>query len=152
VLGCRWPRRDRRRGISPDAVTRLKARGRELTRRPRGRRIERVAPEGRRSRRGWQAHVGDAEVRSRVKAWDSGMQRRLRGYRWKPWGQRGDKAPRQRGVRRDVAWHTAKSAPGPWRLSRRPARAMAWPGRYGEGLGVSRLSRQGPSPPHRRGP
>jgi RNA-directed DNA polymerase len=150
-LGFRFTRRDLRRCISPEAVKRLKEWVREITRRTRGRRIERVAQELRRYLLGWKAYFGYAEVRSIFKEWDSWIQRRLRCYLWKPWGQRGYKALRKRGVSRDLAWNTAKSAHGPWRLSRSPALAIALPGRYFDGLGVPGLSIQGSSPPNRRG-
>jgi group II intron reverse transcriptase/maturase len=79
VLGCRVTRRDFRRCISPAAVKRLQERVRDITRRTRGRRLERVAQERRRYLRGWQADVGYAEVRSICKEGDAGLQRRLRG-------------------------------------------------------------------------
>ena len=150
-LGFRFTRRDLRRCISPEAVKRLKERVREITRRTRGRRIERVAQELRRYLLGWKAYFGYAEVRSIFKEWDSWIQRRLRCYLWKQWGQRGYKALRKRGVSRDLAWNTAKSAHGPWRLSRSPALAIALPGSYFDGLGVPRLYIQGSSQPNRRG-
>jgi RNA-directed DNA polymerase len=151
LLGFRLTRRDLRRCSSPEAVKRLKERGREITRRTRGRRRERVAQELRRYLRGWKAYVGYAEVRSLFKAWDAWMQRRLRCYVWQPWGPRGSKALRQRGVSRDLAWSTAKSAHGPWRLSRSPALAIALPGSYVDGLGVPRLYIKESSQPNRRG-
>jgi RNA-directed DNA polymerase len=151
VLGFRLTRRDLRRGISPEAVKRLKARVREITQRTRGRRLARVAQELRRSLLGWKAYCGYAEVRSIFKAWDSWIRRRLRCYVWQQWGPRGYTALRQRGVRRDLAWNTAKSAHGPWRVRRSPALAMAPPGRSVDGLGGPRLSLRGSSPPNRRG-
>jgi RNA-directed DNA polymerase len=59
-LGFRFTRRDFRRCISPEAVKRLKERVREITRRTRGRRIERIAQELRRYLLGWKAYVGYA--------------------------------------------------------------------------------------------
>jgi RNA-directed DNA polymerase len=149
--GFRFTGRSFRRCISPEAVKRLKERVREITRRTRGRRIARVAQELRRYLPGWKADYEYAEVRSISKAWDSWMRRRLRGSLWKPWGQRGYKALRKRGVSRDLAWNTAKPAHGPWRLSRSPALAMALPGSHFDGLGVPRRSIKGSSPPNRRG-
>ena len=93
-LGFRFTRRDLRRCISPEAVKRLKERVREITQRTRGRRIERVAQELRRYLLGWKAYFGYAEVRSIFKEWDSWIQRRLRCYLWKQWGQRGYRALR----------------------------------------------------------
>jgi len=34
------------------------------------------------------------------------------------------------------AWHTSKSAHGPWRLSKTPALALALPARYFSNLGL----------------
>jgi hypothetical protein len=150
-LGCRFTRRDFRRCISPEAVKRLKERVRDITRRTWGRCIERVAQELRRYLLGWKAYVGYAGVRSSFKEWDSWMQRRLRCYRWRPWGRRGYKELRKRGVSRDLAWNTAKSADGPWRLSRSPALAMVLPGSHFDGLGVPRLYIKGSAQPNRRG-
>ena len=151
VRGCRLSRRNGRRCLSPEAVTRLKARVRESTRRPRGRRLERVAQERRRYVPGGKAYVGDVEVRALFTDWDSGIRRRLRGYLGKPWGPRGDTALRKRGGSRDLAWNTAQSAHGPWRLSRSPALAMALPGSHCEGLGGPRRYLNGSSQPNRRG-
>jgi RNA-directed DNA polymerase len=150
-LGFRFTRRDLRRCISPEAVKRLKERVRDLTRRTRGRRTERVAQELRRYLLGWKAYFGYAEVRSILKEWDSWIPRRLRCYLWKQWGRRGYKELRKRGVSRDLAWNTAKSAQGPWRLSRSPALAIALPGSHFDGLGVPRLYIKGSSQPNRRG-
>jgi RNA-directed DNA polymerase len=150
-LGFRFTRRDLRRCISAEAVKRLKERVRDITRRTRGRRIERVVQELRRYLLGWKAYFGYAEVRSIFKEWDSWIQRRLRCYLWKQWGRRGYKELRKRGVSRDLAWNTAKSAHGPWRLSRSPALAMALPGSHCDGLGVPRLYIKGSSQPNRRG-
>jgi RNA-directed DNA polymerase len=150
-LGFRFTRRDLRRCIRPEAVKRLKERERELTRRTRGRRIERVAQALRRYLLGWKAYFGYAAVRSIFKEWDSWIQRRLRCDLWKQWGQRGYKALRKRGVSRDWAWNTATSAHGPWRFSRSPALAIALPGSYFDGLGVPRLYIKESSQPNRRG-
>jgi len=49
---------------------------------------------------------------------------------WKQWGRRGYHELRRRGVDRELAWNTCKSAHGPWRLSQRPALYHALPNRY----------------------
>jgi hypothetical protein len=90
---------------------------------------------------GWYAYVGFVEGPSSFKELDSWLRRRRRCYLWKPWGRRRDRERRRRGVSRDLAWHTVKSAPGPWRLSRSPALAIALPGAYVDGLGLPRLHR-----------
>jgi len=45
----------------------------------------------------------------------------------------------KRRVSRDLAWNTAKSAHGPWRLSRSPGLAFALPAKYFSTLGLPRL-------------
>jgi RNA-directed DNA polymerase len=42
-------------------------------------------------------------------------------------------------VDQQLAWNTAKSAHGPWRLSQSPALAMALPQRYFAALGLPSL-------------
>jgi len=46
---------------------------------------------------------------------------------------------RKLGVSRDLAWNTAKSAHGPWRLSRSPGLAFALTAKYFAKLGLPRL-------------
>ncbi|MFC3391594.1 hypothetical protein [Aidingimonas halophila] len=70
---------------------------------------------------------------------DKWIRRRLRGYLWKQWGRAGYRELRKRGVSRDLAWNTAKSAHGPWRLSRSPALAYALPARVFRNLGLPEL-------------
>jgi hypothetical protein len=65
--------------------------------------------------------------------------RRLRSYHWRQWGRRGYRELRKRGVGRQLAWNTVKSAHGPWRLSQSPALAIALPQRYFAALGLPSL-------------
>ena len=68
------------------------------------------------------------------------------------WGRRrGYRELRNRGVSRDLAWNTAKSAHGPWRLSRSPGLAFALPASYFVSLGVPILYVKRSSQPNRRG-
>jgi hypothetical protein len=57
---------------------------------------------------------------------------RLRCYLWKQWGWRGYRELKRLGVSGDLAWNTAKSAHGPWRLSQSPALSIALPAGYSE--------------------
>ena len=68
------------------------------------------------------------------------LRRRLRCYQWKQWGRAGSRELRKRGVKRELAWNTAKSAHGPWRLSHSPALSLAMPTRYFIGLGLPELA------------
>ncbi len=137
-LGFTISRRLNRR-VSDKAIKAFKDRVREITRRTRGRRIEQIASELRKYIVGWKAYFGFAEVRSLFKELDSWVKRRLRCYLWKQWGRGGYRELRKRGVSRDLAWNTAKSAHGPWRLSRSPALAFALPAKYFLSLGIPRL-------------
>ena len=67
---------------------------------------------------------------------DKWIRRRLRSYIWKQWGRKGYRMLRKLGIERFLAWNTAKSAHGPWRLSASPALYRALPSRYFKGLGL----------------
>ncbi len=127
------------RRISTKSIKRLKSRVREITCRTSGRRIEAIVRDLRRFMLGWQAYFNFTEVRYILKELDSWIKRRLRCYLWKQWGRRGYRELLKRGVSRDLAWNTAKSAHGPWRLSRSPGLAFALPAKYFSNLGLPRL-------------
>jgi RNA-directed DNA polymerase len=150
-LGFSFSNRDLRRRISPEAIERFKEKVRVITRRTRGRSIKGIAAELEQYLRGWKAYFGFAEALSPLKELDSWIRRRLRCYLWKQWGGRGYRELRKRGVSRDLAWNTAKSAHGPWRLSRSPGLAFALTARYFSGLGVPTLYVKGVSQPNRLG-
>ena len=151
LLGFSFSRHDLRVSISPAAIKRFKEKVRTITSRTRGRCIEHVAKELRQYLLGWEAYFAHAEVLSVLKELDSWIRRRLRCYLWKQWGRGGYRQLRKRGVSRDLAWNTSKSAHGPWRLSRSPALAFALPASYFAALGVPKLYIRGSSQPNRRG-
>jgi RNA-directed DNA polymerase len=134
--------RPNRRRVSAKALEACKHEVRKLTSRTRGVSLGRAVGELRRYLDGWHAYFGFAEASSSFKELDSWIRRRLRCYLWKQWGRRQYRALRRRGVSRDLAWNTVKSAHGPWRLSRSPALAIALPGRYFDSLGLPRLHRR----------
>ncbi|WP_368860770.1 group II intron maturase-specific domain-containing protein [Desulforhabdus sp. TSK] len=138
-LGFSFSRRGFRLFVSESAEKRFKEKVREITGRTRGRSIRQVAKELRAYLLGWREYFGHSEVRSGCKELDSWIRRRLRSYHWKQWGRRGYRELRKRGVSRRLAWNRAKSAHGPWCLSRSPALAFALPGKYFDELGVPRL-------------
>jgi RNA-directed DNA polymerase len=133
--------RPNRRRVSEKALKACKQEVRRLTFRTRGVSLARVVGDLRQYLSGWYAYFGFAEAPSSFKELDSWIRRRLRCYRWKQWGRRRYRELRRRGVSRDLAWNTVKSAHGPWRISRSPALAIALPGRYFDGLGLPRLHR-----------
>lgn len=136
--------RPNRRRVSEKALKACKQAVRQLTSRTRGVSLGRVVADLRRYLTGWSAYFSFAEAGSTFKELDSWIRRRLRCYVWKQWGRRRYRELRRRGVSRDLAWNTVKSAHGPWRVSRSPALAIALPGGYFAGLGLPRLHPRSP--------
>jgi RNA-directed DNA polymerase len=128
-----------RRKVSAKAVLSFKAKVRELTGRTRGRTMVQIVKELRTYLLGWKGYFGFAEVTSPLLDLDKWIRRRLRSSHWKQWGRRGYRELRTRGISRDLAWNTAKSAHGPWRLSQSPGLAIALPARYFAALGLPNL-------------
>jgi RNA-directed DNA polymerase len=128
-----------KRTVSGKALKRFKEKVRQLSRRTRGVSFETVVAGLRKYLTGWKAYFGVCESRSILKESDSWVRRRLRCYLWKQWGTKGYHELRRRGVSRDLAWNTAKSAHGPWRLSRSPALAFALLARYFASMGLPSL-------------
>ena len=122
--------------VADKAIEKLKDRVRELTRRTRGTSIGAVVAELRETLLGWKAYFGIAEVLSPLHDIDKWIRRRLRCYQWKQWGRAGYRELRRRGVSVREAWHTSKSAHGPWRLSKTPALALALPVRHFSKMGL----------------
>jgi len=132
-------RQANRRKVSEKALKAFTAKVREITSRTRGRTIQQIVQELRQLMLGWRACFGVAAVRSPRRELDKWIRRRLRSDHWKPWGGRGYRELRQRGVGRQLAWNTVKSAHGPWRLRQSPALAIALPQRYFAALGLPSL-------------
>jgi RNA-directed DNA polymerase len=139
-FGCTGTKRQAtRRQVSAKALQTVQAKVRELTRRTRGRTMRQSVPERRPRIRGWRAFFGLAEGRAPRRDLDKWIRRR-RSAHWKPWGRRGDRERRKRGVSRQLAGNTVKSAHGPWRLRQRPALAIALPQHSCAALGLPSLS------------
>jgi len=125
--------------VSDKAIKRFKERIRAMTQRTRGRSLRQIIAELRSYLRGWREYFGLASGRSRLRELSAWIQRRLRSYQWKQWGARGYRELRRRGVSRDLAWNTCKSAHRAWRLSMSPALGIALPTRYFVKLGLPLL-------------
>jgi RNA-directed DNA polymerase len=139
-LGFTFTRRQpNRRKVSEKALKAFKAKVRAITGRTRGRTIRQIVQELRQLMRGWRAFFGVAEGRSPLRDLDKWIRRRLRSDHWKPWGRKRYRERRKRGVSRQLAWNTVKSAHGPWRLRQSPARAIALPQRSFAALGLPSL-------------
>src|SRR5213080_1463052 len=134
--------REPKRRIAPKAVLRFKERVRELTRRTRGVKVERMAEELGRYLRGWLGYFGRCQTPSVLQGLEAWTRRRLRSVIWKQW-KRGSvrfAELRKRGVGKDLAAQTAGSPHGPWRLANSPALAIALPNAYFASLGLPRLT------------
>ncbi len=132
-------RRDHKIKISGIALEKLKATVRKLCRRTRGHSVFQIIAELRKSLLGWKAYFGIAEIQSPQRELDKWIRRKLRCYIWKQWGRSGYRKLRRYGVARQLAWNTAKSAHGPWRLSASPALYYALPNKYFRKLGLPTL-------------
>ena len=126
--------------LSDKTLRRIKARIRKVVSRSRGRSLRQIIGELGVYLRGWRAYFGYAtgDQFRLLQAW---LIRKLRCYQWKQWGSRGYRELRKRGVSRDLAWNTSKSAHGPWRLSMSPALSFALPRGYFVKLGLPLLHR-----------
>ena len=122
--------------VSDKALQKLKATVRTLSRRTRGHSLIQIIEELRKYLLGWKAYFDISEVLSPLRDLDKWIRRRLRCYVWKQWGRSGYRQLRLHGVDRWLAWNTAKSAHGPWRLSASPALYRAMPNSYFIDLGL----------------
>ena len=139
-LGFTVSRNGAKLKVADKAIDKLKRHVRTLTRRTRGRRLADIVAELRETLLGWKAYFGIAEVLSSLRDIDKWVRRKLRCYIWKQWGRAGYRELRKRGVSVREAWHTSKSAHGPWRLSKTPALALALPVRYFSSMGLPALA------------
>jgi RNA-directed DNA polymerase len=139
-LGFTLSRKGLKLKVAAKAIDKLKRHVRLLSRRTRGHRLSRIIGELKETLLGWKAYFDLSEVLSPLRDLDKWLRRRLRSYQWKQWGRAGYRELRQRGVSRELAWNTAKSAHGPWRLSHSPAMVMAMPTRYFTALGLPALA------------
>jgi RNA-directed DNA polymerase len=116
-----------RRRIAPQAIDRLKAKVRELTRRTRGESPRQIVKELARYLIGWRCYFGFCQTPSVLHKLDQWIRRRLRAIVWKQWkhGRNRYAELRRRGVGRDLAAQSAGSPHGPWRLSHSPALTIA---------------------------
>ena len=128
--------------IAPQAIDRLKARVRELTRRTGGQSLSQVTKEPSCYLIGWRGYFGFCETPSVLYALDQWIRRRLRAIAWKQWkrGRTRFVRLRRRGVGRELAAKTAGSPHGPWRLSNSPALNIALSNAFFASLDLATLA------------
>jgi group II intron reverse transcriptase/maturase len=139
-LGFTVSKKDARIKVADKAIEKLKDTIRLLTHRTRGHRLSDIVQELKTALTGWKAYFGIAEVLSPLREIDKWVRRRLRCYAWKQWGSAGYRELRKRGVSVREAWNMAKSAHGPWRLSKTPALNLALPARLFRHMGLPALA------------
>jgi RNA-directed DNA polymerase len=139
--------REPRRRIAPQAIARLKARVRWLTRRTGGRSLAQAIKELSIYLIGWRGYFGFCQTPSVLRALDEWIRRRLRAIAWKQWkrGRTRFAELRRRGVGRDLAAQTAGSPHGPWRLACSPALNIALPNAVFGSLGLASVAAQRPA-------
>ncbi len=139
-LGFTFSRKDQRIKVSDKSLIKLKSMIKILSRRTRGHSLKQIIADLRKSLLGWKAYFDIAEILSPLRDLDKWIRQRLRSYIWKQWGRKGYRMLRRLGVKRILAWNTAKSAHGPWRLSASPALYTALPNKYFKNLGLPELA------------
>jgi RNA-directed DNA polymerase len=135
-------RKEPRRRVAPQALTRCKARVRELTRRNCGRSLAQVIKELSIYLIGWRGYFGFCQTPWVLHELDRWIRRRVRAIAWKQWkhGRARFDELRRRGVGRDLAATTAGSPHGPWRLANSPALTAALPNRFLGSLGLTSVA------------
>lgn len=131
-----------RRKVAPKALTRCKARVKELTRRSQGRSLGQVITTLSVYLRGWRGYYGFCQTPAVLRDLDSWMRHRLRCLQWKQWKvyRRRKAELTKRGINPELAHTTAFSAKGPWRISHTPGVRMALNNQFFEQLGLIRVS------------
>jgi RNA-directed DNA polymerase len=131
-----------RRRIAPQALSRFKAKVRELTRRTCGRSLAQIVKELSVYLIGWRGYFGFCQTPSVLRKLDEWLRRRLRAIAWKQWktGPARFAELRRCGVGRDLAAMTAGSPHGPWRLAVSPALHIVMPTSFFRSLGLRSLA------------
>lgn len=136
------PGRVIKRRVSPKALTAMKNRVRELTKRTRGRSMEQVVQDLRSFLIGWKAYFRLADTPGTMRKLDSWIRRRLRAIHLKQW-KRGTtifRELRARGLSKQGAARVAGNARRWWRNSGSLIN-VAFPIRYFDELGVPQLAK-----------
>ncbi len=128
-----------KRRIAPQALTRFKARVRELTRGTKSVSVAHLVAELSRYLVGWRGYFGFCETPSVLRRLDQWIRRRLRAIVWRQWkrGRTRFAALRRLGVNKHLAAKIAGSARGPWRISASPALSYALPNAFFDRLGLA---------------
>jgi hypothetical protein len=120
-----YTRRDKTKGvrIHPKSVKRFKAKVKQITKRNRGRKFERIVFELERYTNGWIQYYGIADMKKLMEILNQWIRRRLRMYIWKQWKKISAKFRnlQKLGATKRQAWEWANTHKGYWHF------ANSWP-------------------------
>jgi RNA-directed DNA polymerase len=127
--------------VSPQSVSRLKDKLREMFRRGRGRSLRRVLEDLRPVLRGWVSYYRKSQIRITFEELDQWMRRKLRAILWRQWKRPWTRAREliRRGLARARAWTSATNGHGPWWNAGASHMNQAVPTRYLHQLGLVSL-------------
>jgi group II intron reverse transcriptase/maturase len=131
-----------RRRIAPKALTTMKQRVREITRRTRGRALSAIVTELAAYLRGWKNYFHHTEMQGQLRDLDGWIRRRLRLVQLKQWkqGTTAFRELRTRGVPVIAAAQAANHLRRWWQTSKYLALSMALSKDYFNRLGLTRLA------------
>lgn len=116
-----YKRSDQTKGvrIHPKAIKRFKAKVKEITKRNRGKKFDRIALELKRYTDGWIQYYGIADMKKLMVSLNQWIRRRLRMYVWKQWKKVKTKFKnlQKLGVPKEKAWAWANTRKGYWHIS-----------------------------------
>jgi hypothetical protein len=118
--------------VAPESVKRLREKLRQVFRRGRGRRLDRVIQELNPVIRGWVAYFRMSDVRVSFEDLDGWLRRKLRCILWRQWKRPWTRRARlmARGLSEEQASHSAYNGYGPWRNAGASHMHQAIPTRY----------------------
>jgi RNA-directed DNA polymerase len=134
------------RCIAPTGLERFKHRVRELTKRTRGIRLERVIADLATYLRGWNGYFGFCETPGIFQTLNGWIRRRLRCYVWKQWKTRWRRFEelKKRGVRKAaIAMILFNKPAAEWKSSMSIAVKQALPNAYFRSIGLPELTGRG---------
>ena len=108
--------------VHPKAISKFKAKLKELTSRSKGTSIEKKFEKLRLSIRGWINYFRIGDISTLTKEIDEWLRHRIRMCIWKTWKRRYTRFTnlRKLGVKESKAWQFAKTSKGYWRVSNSP--------------------------------
>jgi group II intron reverse transcriptase/maturase len=116
-----YTRRDGTKGvrIHPKSIKRFKAKVKQITKRNRGRKFDRIVYELKRYTDGWIQYYGIADMKNLMVTLNQWIRRRLRMYIWKQWKKVSArfKNLQKLGATRQKAWEWANTRKSYWHIS-----------------------------------